>query len=485
MHFSQSMRQTKLVEALCTLGTRERTRWRQYVHSDFFNKHARLRQLCDYLLDRAPAWQPERLRKQDVYPLLFGAEEPYNELKINNLISDLYELLLGFLAYERQEAEPLERQYHALMALSERNLDKHAAAALDRYGAMLRSRTDRTADWYRAEMKYWEADDLLQNRRSRRNATGEQLSRQTEATTHAHLLEKLQLEVAILSRNTLSVKGNADQHNERTIRMPDAADDVTQLPPAVRVYHAAHELLLHPAPETFGALAAELSEHHTLFRKDELRSLYQCALNYCIRRINDGQPGAYADTLDLYRTLLEREVLLQGGRLSQWTYKNIATAGLRSGNFDWTEQFLHQYCEKLPPSERDNAFAFNLATLYFEKQDFTRALRTLQNVEFTDVTYHMGAKIMQLKAFYLLGEWEALQSLLDSTEQWLRRNKTLSSFGKTTNINFLRMLRQIGLQAERLSLRKTDWNSRKQTLSRQVHQTQPLANKEWLLKILA
>lgn len=478
------MRQTKLVEALCALGTRERTRFRQYVHSDFFNKHARIRQLCDHLLACAPAWQPGRMRKQDAYPLLFGAEEPYNELKINNLISDLYELLLGFLAYERQENEPLERQYHAVMALSERNLDKHATAALERYGALLRTRTDRTADWYRAEMKYWEADDLLQNRRSRRNATGEQLHRQTEATTHAHLLEKLQLEVAFLSRNTLSVKGNANQQAEPALLMSDTPKDVAQLPPAVRVYHAAHKLLLYPAPETFGALTSELSEHHTLFRKDELRALYQCALNYCIRRINDGQPGAYADTLDLYRTLLDREVLLQGGRLSPWTYKNIATAGLRSGNFDWTEQFLHQYCEKLPPAERDNAFAFNLATLYFEKQDFTRALRTLQNVEFTDVTYQMGAKLMQLKAFYLLGEWEALHSLLDSTEQWLRRNKTLSSFGKTTNINFLRMLRQVGQQAERLVARKTEWNNRKRMLIQQINQTQPLANKEWLLKIL-
>lgn len=479
------MRQTKLVEALRTLDARERNRWRQYVHSDFFNKHARLRQLCDYLLALAPAWKPERLRKQDIYHMLFDAKEPYNELKINNLISDLYELLLGFLAYTRQENDPLEQQYHAVMALSDRNLDKHAAAALDRYGALLRGRADRTADWYRAEMKYWEADDLLQNRLSRRNTTGEQLRRQAEATAHTHLLEKLQLEVSMLSRSTLSVKGNSDQNSVQVPEKSGLLESAAHLSPAVRVYHAAHELLLRPALETLGALVAELAEHHTLFRKDELRALYQCALNYCIRRINDGQPGAYADTLDLYRTLLDREVLLQGGRLSQWTYKNIATAGLRSGNFDWTEQFLNQYREMLPPTERDNAFAFNLATLYFEKQDFTKALRTLQNVEFTDVTYHMGAKIMQLKAFYLLDEWEALQSLLDSTEQWLRRNKTLSPFGKTTNINFLRMLRQIGLHTERLSLRKTDWNAQKQVLVRQVHQTQPLANKEWLLKILA
>jgi hypothetical protein len=48
------MRQTKLVDALRVLDTRERTRWRQYVHADFINKHNDLRRLADHLLSYAP-----------------------------------------------------------------------------------------------------------------------------------------------------------------------------------------------------------------------------------------------------------------------------------------------------------------------------------------------------------------------------------------------------------------------------------------------
>jgi hypothetical protein len=480
------VRQTKLIETLRSLNIRERTRWRQYVHADFFNKHSVLREMGDYLLARAPHFQDNSLQKEKVFMHLFGEGKPYNELKINNLISDLYELLLGFLACIRQETEPLEQHYHSLMALLERNQDKQAAAELDKFRQLLERRNDRTADWHRYEMRYWEAGEMLHNRQSRRTG-GEHLRRQAEAIHNAHLLEKLRLRVAILSRNTLAVIGNDDK--EQWISTSgDARNQKNEsaIPPAAQVYFAAQEVLEQPSSETFSALTAALDAHFKVFKKEELSALYQCALNYCIRRINDGQPDAYADALALYRTLLDRGLLLHGGRLSQWTYKNIATAGLRSGKFDWTEQFLYRYRDALIPYERDNAFAFNLATLYFEKQDFTNALRTLQNVEFTDITYHAGAKILQLKAFYLLGEMDALHSLLDATEQWFRRNKSLSSFGKTTNLNFLRILRHISRWREK----QAAWPAGKKKKERQAlfektAQLQPLANKDWLLKILA
>lgn len=479
------MRQTKLVEVLRTLSTRERTRWRQYVHADFFNKHAALRALCDIVLADAPHFSGESLVKRSVFSNLYGTEAKYNELKINNLISDLYELLLGFLACTRRESNPAGEQYHSLMALLERNLDKQAGAALDKYRVMLERRSDRTADWYRHAMLFWEAGEMLHSRQPRRTA-GEHLRRQAEALHHAHVLEKLRLSIAMMSRNTLAVIGPDDA--------PQWQNDLTELPgdrrlseelPVAEVYFAARDLLRSPSPETFRALTSGLDAHHALFQKEELNELYQCALNYCIRRINNGQPEAYADALALYRTLLDRGLLLQNGRLSQWTYKNIATTGLRSGAFDWTENFLTEYRDMLLPSERDNAFAFNLATLYFEKQDFTKALRTLQNVEFTDITYHVGAKILQLKSFYLLGEPEALHSLLEATGQLLRRNRSLSAFGKTTNLHFIGILRQISQwkqKKNRLSPEKRE--QERQRLLERARRLQPLANRDWILRIL-
>jgi predicted MPP superfamily phosphohydrolase len=48
------MQFTKLAATLRTLSPRERIRWQTWVHSDFFNKNQRLRQLCSLVLAHAP-----------------------------------------------------------------------------------------------------------------------------------------------------------------------------------------------------------------------------------------------------------------------------------------------------------------------------------------------------------------------------------------------------------------------------------------------
>lgn len=478
------MHRTKLIEALRALHTRERTRWRQYVHAGFFNKHEDLRRLADYVLSFAPAFDPERLDKRAVWRHLFGPGQPYQELKLNNLISDLYELLLGYLAYTGCETNLPEQQLLAANALLDRNLNAQAGHALERARTLLDRQPAQTARRQFLEIRWWESAEILDSRRSRRIA-GEHLLRQAEANDLAFVLEKLRLGAAMLNRHGLAVL----QADERprwlpAIRQWCAEEPLLNEHPAVRVYLAALDLLENPGPDHFSALNALLDQHHAVFGPEELAALYQYSLNYCIRRINDGHPEAYRDALNLYQTLLDRNVLLRQGRLSQWTYKNITTAGLRSGAFAWTEQFLYRYREALPPAERDNAFAYNLAALHFEKNDFPATLLTLQNVEFTDFTYHLGAKIMQLKCYYLLDETEALAALLEAARQLLRRNRSLSSFGKTANLNFLRALKL--LSAWRQAKDRTTqqkWRQQRSALAEKVRRMQPLANKDWLMEM--
>jgi len=479
------MRQTKFTETLRALSVRERSRWRAYVWSDFCNRHKTLRALCDRVLAHAPDFDAS-LQKRIVYVQIFGTKEVYNELKFNNLLSDLYELLQDWLALERYWANPLEQQRQRVSAFLDRHLDQQAAAALDKYRALLNRAPERNAEWYRHAAHQEEAAETLHSRQPRRSDSPH-LLHQAQNAQYAHALEKLQLGVALRSRSQLAVMQageNSFLYDElQTIR---SNHDLLDTLPAARCYLAAYDLLETPSPDTFQALTSILESFYLCLGKDELSSLYQCGLNYCIRRINAGQANAYADALTLYRTLLERGLLLQqGGRLSQWAYKNIATTGLRTGAFEWTEQFLHQYREALPQRERENAFAFNLATLYFEKQELARTLQTLQNVEFTDFSYHVGAKILQLKTFYLLGEEDALASLLATTEQLLRRDKTLSAFGKATNLNFLRMLRKVSkwkMKKARLSAQKA--KKERSMLLDQINALQPVANKDWLLKVL-
>ena len=479
------MHKSKLITVLRSLSTRERSRWREYVYSPFFNKHPVLRDLADLILGFAPEFTEKMPDKGPLYAQLYGPDTEFDERKLNNQISDLYELLLGFLSYTLYESEPVEQQLLTVNALLERNLDHAASGALAKCRLLLDRRTDQTARRHFLELRWWEAAEVLASRESRRIA-GEQLNRQAKANDLAFVLEKLRLGAAMLSRRGLAVvQADAQPRWLPAIRQWCQEEaDLAEMP-AVQVYLAALDLQEQAQPESFAAFTEALDQHYAVFGKEELAALYQYALNYCIRRINDGQPDAYPQALNLYQTLLERDVLLRQGRLSQWTYKNITTTGLRSGAFGWTEGFLKNYRELLPPGEQENAFAYNLAALHFEKKNYAATLLTLQNVEFTDFTYHLGAKILQLKSYYLLEETEALNALLEATQQLLRRNRSLSSFGKSANLNFIRMLRQLHRWKQGADTKPpAKQMQRRKVLAEKIEQLQPLANKDWLQEML-
>ena len=76
----------------------------------------------EYVLKQAPKFQHERLQRREVHQYLFE-NNPYKDAQINNVISDLLQLLYQFLAYlhyEYKEAaqknflleELLEREFH-------------------------------------------------------------------------------------------------------------------------------------------------------------------------------------------------------------------------------------------------------------------------------------------------------------------------------------------------------------------------------------
>ena len=163
------------------------------------------------------------------------------------------------------------------------------------------------------------------------------------------------------------------------------------------------------------------------------------------------------------------------GYLTQWSYINIVTAGIRLREFEWTEQFIRTYREQLDPEVRDNVYAYNLATLYFEQGHFARALQSLQDVEFSDAFYHMAAKLIQLKSYYELDETEAFFSLIEASRKYIRRNRQLSDYQKQSNTNFLKLVSRLfnfrlrGVQPPQL-----------EQLARELDSNKPFANKGWL-----
>ena len=166
--------------------------------------------------------------------------------------------------------------------------------------------------------------------------------------------------------------------------------------------------------------------------------------NYCIVKINKGEASSFLPQLfDIFKTLLKEKIILKDNHISSQTYKNITTVGLQLQEYDWVENFIQNYTNYLPKAHRENALNYNLAKVYFFQKKYYQVIEQLREVEYKNLVYALGGKLMLLKTYYELEEQSALDSLIDSFRIYLRRNKQIARDVKQQYMNMLRFTKKL------------------------------------------
>jgi hypothetical protein len=209
------------------------------------------------------------------------------------------------------------------------------------------------------------------------------------------------------------------------------------------------------------------------FPRAEAKDMYVFALNYCIRKLNSGQLSYLNELFVLYKALIEREIIFEDGKLAPSDFKNIVTTGLRSGQLDWTEQFIQIYKDYLPAEHRQNTYIYNLAFLHYYRKEFSKALKLLQTAEFTDVFYQLDAKALLLRTYYELDETEPFLNLADAFTNYLKRNKQISDYQRTVYLNFVKY-------AKKLMLLRTGSRLSLEAVRNELQELKQAASLQWL-----
>lgn len=475
------MTDTLLLELLRKMETRERTRFRELVDSPFFNKNTKLRKLCHHVLQFAPDFQHPDLEKSKVHRAVFG-RQPYRELAFNNLVSDLLQLAYQYLSISQFQQQPEQHLEYLCLDLLDRDLPKQVSRQIRRWKLWRSKRDDRSYEYFHQAYQLHEKMDQLSLIGGQRKK-GEDLQLESDALDRYFIINKLRIACDMTSRNAVVNAGYTSHFLEEIRAYQRRQPDLEQLP-LIQVYTQALRMLESPREtEHYFRLKELLATYRPIIPQRELRILYNYALNVCVRQINIGKSAFYQEIWELYKLLLAEGILLKNGQLSQWSYSNIITSAMRLRAYEWTEEFIHTYKDYLPDEVRENAYSYNLAALYYEQGDYTRALHLLFEVEFTDAFYHLSAKIIQLKVYFQLRETEAFFSLIEATRHYIARNRQLSEYQKRSNANFLKLANRLFQHLVRTEWRPIRGKEREKFVQA-IEQMQPLANKSWLLERL-
>ena len=477
--------------------------WRleQFLNSPYFNKHsvpvALFSEIRLFLQESEPTLDFKKnlnsnlCAEKKIYIRVFPGES-FDNQKWRLALSQLTGLIEEFFVIEELRKGQGERQFLLLSALKNRGLPEDfdreirkidgktvnpgLREKIPEFGAIL-------LDFRQQEIAF-----VYESERANRSQN-QRLSSLTNSLDLFNSLAKLRYGAEALNRGQI-VGGEEEGRQflewvEALERGQDASQNTNRDSKLsshrtwVRLWLDVVKMQQNPSEESvYFNLLELLEENSTVLPLSESATLYGYALNYCIRKLNEGKQAWLSHLFDLYKKLLQFRILLQGDFLPASHLKNIVTVAIRLNAFEWTADFLRDYLPMVEENERVNAAYYNRARLAYAQKQPEKAKKLLLEVEFTDLFYALDSRSLLLKCFFELGEFEPLFSHLVAFRSFIKRQKNLSEVQKRTYLNFLLILGKLSHFASGSRIKFRD-------IQNLAENKQPLGDKQWLLTQIA
>ncbi|MEM7659290.1 MAG: hypothetical protein AAF399_24435 [Bacteroidota bacterium] len=438
------------------------------------------------ILLAAPDFVPELLSKHILFTATFGKAELFQEQKLHDQKSQLLRLLEQFLAQLNYQSEEALQARQLLSAFEKRNLADHFPRLYRKIHRQHLKTSKRDNRFFLDAYLLEQVQDAFQGKRQTRKLGGN-LNALGENLDVFYLGAKLRSTCEMLNRSRLLNQPFRSEMMKEIQSFLQQPDNRYLVYPSINIYFQIYLTLTSEegGGEAYRELVQLLKAHAGLFPSNEAYAMYAYAQNFCIRQINQGKSEYLEELFRIYQRLLKEDLLLKNGVLAHEHYKNINTLALKQEEFEWAFDFLQMYRNRLPAEYKENAFNYNLAVWHYEQHQPKSALKLLQQVDFTDVYYHLSAKFILLKIYYEQQDDDALDYLIKAFLIFLKRNKQIAGYQIQAYQKLIRLIKKTArLRKQEHKLSASDFVLRWQALHTEVQQTQGIANSRWLKKQL-
>ncbi len=437
------MEKTLVWQAIEALNPLERKHLGQWIRSEYHNRKPELVHLYQCITEGIKQAKP--LEKEAVTVVIYPKKDPFTPQKdpdsaIRLLLSELLGQVELFLAHRNYLSNGAHIDLLAAATYRQKGLDKHFQQSLNAAEKKWEQQSYRHSEYFEAKAAI--AYEKYQFLSAGRRTTPLNLQEVSDNTDLAFMATKLRQACFALTHQTVYNVNYDLGLLSPTLSYIESCPELLSIP-AIGLYYFCYQFLRdQTSEEIFQIFKSQLITHRTRFPDDEMRSLHLLALNYCIKRINQTDKPFMKEALDIYKSGLEGDLLLENGHLSPFAFNNIVALALRNGEKDWTVQFIEQYNIKLEPRHREANYRLNLARVAYAGQLYNDALMHLQQADYKDLHNNMIARILQMKIFYETDEWETLDAHLQSMQTFIRRQR-IFGYHKTNYLNIVKYTKKL------------------------------------------
>ena len=462
-----NMKKSKLYAIYRILSIQEKRDLDKIVASPYLNRREDVRDLYNFLR-KTDQQMAINLDKKEVFKSIYP-DATFDETRMRYCMSFLLKLIEDYLAQKAATHHKVQRQIHLAKAYRERNLEKHFSQALNtaklELGKLPKDQAYHHFN-YQLEMEQYAYNS------NRKRSTENNLQDLSYHYDVQYLANKLKQSCLLLSHQAVYKV----EYDEGLLSLVlDFLEDSTYLDiPAIGIYYYCYKALTAESEYHFQQLKAQILDHKNIFPPDELTDVLLLAINFCIRQLNTGSTQYIEEAFTLYNFGITNKLFLAPKQLNpfRFIFKNTVALGLRLGKLEYIENFISEYHTYIPSRYRQSYHHYNLARLHYYKKDYQQAMPLLVTVDSRDLLLNIDAKILLLKMYYELKEFDALDALLASFKTFLNRKKVMSYHRD----NYLKI---IDFTRKLLYLKEYDMASKNEL--KQKIEASTVSEKEWLL----
>ncbi len=471
------MQKLKLALLLEGLSSAEIKRLGDFVRSPFYNKNKNLVLLYQFFERSFNQSDQDKITKEKIWEHLCP-DKKYDDSKLRSVFSDFKKLCETFFIIIKQEQNPLNQKNILLDALIERNLTKNFEQLSKDVSLILDSEFNRNFEYYLSKIDF-ERTHISAGGKNIEKNLDENFIRLSDSIDHFFLSAKLDLFNSLLSRK-YHVLGNLTLKikfiDEILSHIEENLKEIKKDHPVIFSEYLILKMMTAARSEKyFIDLHGFVLKNINKYKQTELEQVYFPLINYSFNKLALGENKYLELIFEIYRTFERKNFYNEMKVFQDIDYISIAIAGLRLNEILWVENFTDKYNYKLSVDFKADSTSLVNALISYKKKDYQKAISSLSNVNYQNSYYYLKSKETLMQIYYEQSEFEALQSLIDSTRHYLKRRQNILSIHYERYMMFLKYINML-LNA------KENNNYKKLLLKKELNKNKNVIAREWLLE---
>jgi hypothetical protein len=482
------MFKSRLIIILKTFDGSQFKRFGQFLRSPFFNTNTTIIKFYDIISKYHPGYPENQLDKKKIFAELYPGKK-YNDGAMRNLVSDMMNLAQKFIIHSSVLENSIDMELSLLGYFNQNKLDEQFEKKIQKVENNF-SKSLLNEEVLFTSLRLLEREkQLFYSTRNRENVDPKTGIKENLYALYSYLFALFRS-----AHNALHHKYTFNDNSlYEYINKISALININNLIPffkenkfeysdILEMYYLSYLSLINlDDDKSFHRFRTSVEKNYINFSEYALYNLILIFENCCTFRIQAGRFDFIEKYINFQKWLDSKNIISTPEKYyyNSLRFINTITYGCYLKDFDWLEQYMKKYLNRLSPEYQKSIYHLSYAYIDFEKNRFDSSMNHLGNVNYDHFLIKLYTRELSLLNYYEIRNFESAYLMIDSFHHFLAANKSVSEIHRKKYSKFMWIYKEL-LRMKIGHSEKTAGSLRKETMEN-IHILRPRSAK-WLLE---